>query len=206
LIESALNLAAEQVIEYTATGNVLQRQGNRTTGIAPQGVYPCRGDHQWIAISVASDDQWASFRKALGDPDWASDARFDTLAGRWAGHDELDRLLAAWTATCEVDEAAGLLAVHGVAAAPLFDPRAVSTHPHFVARRFFETVDHPVVGTHEIMTLPFRWSGIDQWLHAPAPALGQHNAEVLSSLLGLTPSDIAGLADRQLIGDRPLGV
>ena len=65
LIESALTLAAEQVLEYTATGTVLQRQGNRTPGLAPQGVYACLGDHRWIAISLASDDQWASLRKAL---------------------------------------------------------------------------------------------------------------------------------------------
>jgi crotonobetainyl-CoA:carnitine CoA-transferase CaiB-like acyl-CoA transferase len=209
LIESALNLAAEQVIEFTATGTVLQREGNRTRGVAPQGVYACRPSADglpWIAISIATDDQWASLRKAIGDPDWAAEPRFDNYDGRWAGHDELDRLLAAWAASSERDEAVSRLVSHGVPAASLFDSRAVSAHPHLQARGFFETVDHPVVGTHQIMTLPFRWSGVEHWLHTPAPTLGQHNADVLSSLLGLSPGTIAGLADRHIIGETPLGV
>ena len=42
-----------------------------------------------------------------------------------------------------------------------------------------------------------------QHLYAsPPPLLGQHNAEVLAEL-GLTPGEIADLAARGVIGDRP---
>ncbi|MCU1379108.1 MAG: CoA transferase, partial [Acidimicrobiales bacterium] len=41
LVEAALNIAAEQVLEWTANGVLLGREGNRTFDAAPQGVYPC---------------------------------------------------------------------------------------------------------------------------------------------------------------------
>ena len=73
MVEAALNCAAEQIIEYTAYGNVMMRSGNRSPHAAPQGVYACPGFEQWLAISVATDEQWEGLRRALGSPAWADD-------------------------------------------------------------------------------------------------------------------------------------
>ncbi len=84
LLDSALNMTAEQVIEYTATGTVLSREGNRSPSAAPQGLYACHqpvadetAAEQWLALSVATDEQWEALIKVLGSPDWArgSEAR-----------------------------------------------------------------------------------------------------------------------------------
>src|SRR5207237_10870203 len=98
LIEPALNIAAEQVIEWSANGVLLQRQGNRSPDAAPQGVYRALEADWWVAVSTETDDEWARLRAALGDPDWARDLRFATAAGRHAGHDEIDEHLRAWFA------------------------------------------------------------------------------------------------------------
>jgi crotonobetainyl-CoA:carnitine CoA-transferase CaiB-like acyl-CoA transferase len=54
--------------------------------------------------------------------------------------------------------------------------------------------------------LPYRWSGIEKWIRRPTPTLGQHNHEVLSSVLGLTDDEIAELEAQRVIGTRPVGV
>ena len=59
MIESALNMAAEQVVEFAASGQLLERDGNRGPVAAPQGVYACAGDEEWLALAIATDDQWA---------------------------------------------------------------------------------------------------------------------------------------------------
>ena len=82
MVESALNAAAEQVIEYTAHGIVLARAGNRSRDAAPQGLYACRGEESWLALSVADDEQWRALKGVLENPDWADDPALDSAAGR----------------------------------------------------------------------------------------------------------------------------
>ena len=74
MVEGTLNAAAEQIIEFSAYGATMEREGNRSPWAAPQGLYPCRGSEQWLAISCESDAQWYALRLALGDPAWAAGA------------------------------------------------------------------------------------------------------------------------------------
>ena len=55
MVDTVLNIAAEQVIEYSITGTVLARDGNRGPLAAPQGVYPSAGEDRWVPIAVTSD-------------------------------------------------------------------------------------------------------------------------------------------------------
>jgi crotonobetainyl-CoA:carnitine CoA-transferase CaiB-like acyl-CoA transferase len=205
LVESALNLAAEEVLEFSAFGRVGERLGNRCRERAPQGVYGCAGDERWIAISV-EDDQWPALVDLLGAPEWAQDASLSTVAGRYGAHDLLDQHLADWFRNQERDVVVERLGAAGVAAAPVNDHRDVVGQPVFEARGFAEWCDHPVVGRLPIPTLPYRWSGIDRWIRFPAPTLGQHNHEVLSSILGLDEAEIERLEEEGVIGTRPAGL
>ena len=202
LVEGGLNLTAEQVVEHTAYGRTLMREGNRAPHAAPQGLYACAGDEQWLAVSVATDAQWAALARAVGRDDWAGDAALSSLAGRRAAHDQLDAGLAEWAATRELEAAVEVLLESGVPAAAALDPRLIHTHPHLLARGYLEPVDHPVVGEHLVPGVPFRMSGVDRWL-TPAPTMGQHNADVLGGLLGLSADEIAALAASGVIGTAP---
>jgi len=203
LIESALNVTAEQVLAYSASGTFMTRTGNRSPGVAPQGVYQCSGTEQWLALSVTTDEQWQGLRSALGAPDWAT-PDLDSHEGRRLAHDRIDDELAQWAGDVELGPAVELLVAHGVPAASVVDPRAVSAHQHLRERGFFEVCEHPVVGSQALFGMPFRYSGIDTWARTPAPTLGQHNAQVLSEILGLGADEIDDLIAARVIGDRPL--
>ena len=205
LIEGALNLTAEPVLEYTAFGEVMEREGNRSAHAAPQGLYPCRGEESWLALSVGTDEQWRALTGVLGATGLADDPSLCDLAGRRAAHDRIDAVVAAWAADRDPDGAVAELLAAGVPAAPLVDPRTVHTHPQHRARRFAEEVPHPVVGSLPLFALPLRMSGVERWIASPAPTLGEHNAEVLGGLLGLGEDRLAALADAGIIGDRPTG-
>ena len=84
MVDAALNIAAEQVIEHSAYGALLQRDGNRGPAAAPQNLYRTgeidefgRPD-SWVAVAVATDAQWAGLRDALGRPDWAASGELAT--------------------------------------------------------------------------------------------------------------------------------
>lgn len=206
MVESALNAAAEQVVEFTAYGNLISRLGNRSRDAAPQGLYECAGTERWLAISVATDEQWRQLKGALNNPDWADDPALDTLQGRAEAHDVIDKHLEQWAVQRDSSAAAELLIEYGVPAADLADARVGSMHPQLAARGFFESLDHPVVGRHHVPALPFKYRSVDTWYRCPAPTLGQHNASILGDLLGLDASSIAALAERGVIGTRPGGL
>jgi crotonobetainyl-CoA:carnitine CoA-transferase CaiB-like acyl-CoA transferase len=206
MVEGALNAAAELVLEKTAYGIELERDGNRSPHVAPQGLYRGREHETWLAISVTSDTEWQALVDALGAPEWALDPELATYTGRRARHDELDARLEAWSRERDPAEAAELLVAHGVPAALGRDPRTLMEHPQLQSRGFYEEIDHPIVGALPTPTLPFRFRSVDRWLRTPAPTLGQHNHEILVDDLGVDEATYEELRESNVIGDRPLGV
>jgi crotonobetainyl-CoA:carnitine CoA-transferase CaiB-like acyl-CoA transferase len=201
LFDAALAVAAELVIEWSAYQNPLLRMGNRSVTAAPQGVYACQGPDNWLALTVVTDGQWDALialldRVELKAPELA------TEAGRRAQHDLLDVVLAEWSAAHEIEDAVKILLDAGIPAAHARDPRLAARNPQFRDRGYHQLVDHPVAGTVPIPTLPFQISG-EPWIRTPAPTLGQHNAEILSSLLGLSQPAIDQLTADGVIATTP---
>ena len=210
LAEIALNIAAEQVVEWTAYGRLLEREGNRSPLAAPQGLYPCAGATTpfdgWVAVSVATDAQWRALVSVLDDPAWAADPALDSLAGRRAAHDEIDAHLRAWTAARPQADVVAHLRAAGVTASPLADPSRLLEHnPQLQARRYFEAPAHPVVGPMPLPSLPFRYASVENWLRTPAPTLGEHNGAVLGDILGLDEPTRRDLEAAGVIARHPLG-
>jgi crotonobetainyl-CoA:carnitine CoA-transferase CaiB-like acyl-CoA transferase len=206
MFEAALAVAAEAAIEWSAYGNRVAREGNRSPECAPQGLYATAETEQWLALSVASDEQWRALTDVIGRPDLAADPALADRAGRRKDHDRLDAAIQDWAAPLALDKALEILLAAGIPAAPASDPRHASQHPQMAARGYFETVTHPIVGTHPITTLPWRSTGIDRWIEAPAPTVGQHNHDVLTRWIGCTDAELAQLENDLVIGTKPLGV
>jgi crotonobetainyl-CoA:carnitine CoA-transferase CaiB-like acyl-CoA transferase len=93
-----------------------------------------------------------------------------------------------------------------VPAGPVVEPARITRNPQLLDRGFIETLDHPVVGCHEVSGMPFRLSSYSgPWFRTPPPLLGQHNREILRGILGLSDARIEELRRNRIIGERPLG-
>jgi crotonobetainyl-CoA:carnitine CoA-transferase CaiB-like acyl-CoA transferase len=210
MVDAALNVAAEQVIEHSAYGALLERAGNRGPCAAPQNLYRTAGldgygrEDCWVAIAVATDEQWLALRKALGEPGWTTDPAFDTATGRAGAVDTIDEHLAEWCRTRTSAEVVACLWEVGVPVGEVVLPHLQPELAQLAARRFFEEVDHPVVGRSRYSTIPMRFSRGPDRVHARhAPLLGEHTTEVLTEL-GLRPEEIEALEADGIIG-RTLG-
>ncbi len=58
-------------MDYTMNRRVQGTLGNRHPS-AIQGCYPCRGDDQWVNITIYNDEEWEGFCRAIGNPVWNS--------------------------------------------------------------------------------------------------------------------------------------
>jgi crotonobetainyl-CoA:carnitine CoA-transferase CaiB-like acyl-CoA transferase len=213
LVEPALNLAAEQIIEWSAHGELLTRQENRGAGAAPQGCYRCAGtdaedrgaspSEPWVAIAVTTNEQWTALDALLGQPNWAAGAELASERGRRAHHEEIDAALDAWCSGRSADEAASTLLAAGIPASPLWNAHFVVPNPQLDHRAFHQIIEHPVTGPTRYPGFPARFSGRSSKEKTPPPTLGQHNVELLAGKLGLSDEEIERLVDAKVIGTRP---
>ena len=207
MLEAALNTCAEPIVEHSAYGLLMERMGNRSPGVAPQGIYACQPVDSSIAISVGSDAQWEGLRAVLDQPGWADESRFATSAGRIRDHDLLDDRLRQWAATDHRCRRRGRRTPRaGGAGGRGWDPRALHAHPQYRDRGFFEDLDHPSIGVHPVPGLPYRFASVDRWTHRATATMGMDNADVLTRILGLGPAEIADLQAGGVIGTRPQGL
>jgi crotonobetainyl-CoA:carnitine CoA-transferase CaiB-like acyl-CoA transferase len=206
MVESALNVAAEIVLEYSAYGAVLTRDGNRGPVAAPQGLYRCAGEDNWLALAIVRNEDWVALRRVLGEPEWARSPDLDDAAGRRAAHDLIDEHLGCFFADRALQRVVDLLIDAGIPAGAVVEPARITTNPQLLDRRFIETLDHPVVGRHKVSGVPFRLSSYrGPWFRTPPPLLGQHNREILQGILGLSDARIEELRRNRIIGERPIG-
>jgi crotonobetainyl-CoA:carnitine CoA-transferase CaiB-like acyl-CoA transferase len=197
--EAALHNLAPAVIDYFATGRVLGRNGNRSQRFAPHGAYRCRdeaGAERWIAIAVASDDEWRAMLAVLGNP--ACDRKFATLAGRLEHFAPLDELVSRLVRDREAAALTAELQAAGVAAYPVQNCVDLHQDENLEAFGFWHWLEHKEMGPSVYEGLQHRMSRTPGELRA-APVLGQHTDEVLTGMLGLSASEIEQLRNDRVV-------
>jgi crotonobetainyl-CoA:carnitine CoA-transferase CaiB-like acyl-CoA transferase len=198
-VECMLPLVAPALIEQSATGQTPPRTGNRHPLYVPQGCFRCLGDDQWIAVSITDDKMWRTLCPTLGRPDLTD----LTTPQRRERQDELEALIATWTAERAPGDAMTTLQAHGIAAGVVRTPLALVDDPHLLARGFWHRLDRPFIGPHWQSSAAFREGANAYPVRRVAPTLGQDNEAILAGRLGLTREEIDRLAAADVIGTVP---
>ncbi len=200
MTEALAGMIPEAVMEYSLTGKEHEMVGNRHAWKAPHGVLRCRGEDKWVALSVETDEQFRALASAAGNPGWAEDPRFATLAARQENQDTLEGLLLEWTAGLESAEVVATLQEAGVPAAPVSDSAGVLDDPHLRERGFITDVEHPVAGVRPVLSIPWATDGCRVDHLRAAPTFGEHNRWVLQELLQVPEDEYRRLVASGAVG------
>lgn len=192
--ETAISHQADAVIDYTMNGRVRRTTGNRHSSAAPCGAYRCRGEDEWVTITVFDDKDWEGFCRALGDPEWTADEKFSSSVRRWENQDELDRLVEAWTSQRNNYEVMYALQKEGVAAGPVISSKDAFDDPHLVERGHFEELYQEDCGKYLTPSFLWRARNTPNSIQRPAVRLGEHNEYVYKEILGVSKEEYAQLA------------
>jgi crotonobetainyl-CoA:carnitine CoA-transferase CaiB-like acyl-CoA transferase len=203
-LEASTNLIGEEILGYQLTGRLPQRLGNHHRLWAPHGVYQCEGEDRWVAIAVRSDDEWQELVRAMGDPEWCGDGRYATVADRLRHQQEIDAGIERWTRTQRPRAVMQALQERGLPAGAVLSPAEVLTDPHLRETGYFEWLERAGDGGSWYTREPIRLFGADTRARMPAPTMGEHNAELLQRLAGLSPDLIAELTAEHVLGTAPL--
>jgi crotonobetainyl-CoA:carnitine CoA-transferase CaiB-like acyl-CoA transferase len=154
----------------------------------PSGMYPCKDG--WVLIAAGDQHHWPRVCVALGKPEWQTDPRFTDRRER-SKHSAVvkevtNKLLSGMT----MKDAIAHFTRHDVTAAPVNTIAQAAKDPHPWERRALVEVPDFLAGTIAV-------SG-DFWHFSRTPAVvgstpkvGEHNEEVLGSLLGYSKEQIA---------------
>jgi crotonobetainyl-CoA:carnitine CoA-transferase CaiB-like acyl-CoA transferase len=197
--EGLFPLGIHGILHQSVIGRPPVRTGNRSLECAPHGVYPARGEDQWVVIQVLTEPQWRALRGIVAGLD-----AFGDVPDRLARRDELDRVVAAWTQPRGAAEIMHELQANGVPAAAVYSALDVLADPHLAARGQWQMIERAYVGRQPNPVAPYRVGDAPYAIEAPAPTLGQHNRRVLGELLGLTDAELARLTRAGVIGQRPV--
>ncbi len=186
--EAAAYLVAEL---YTDALSGLEATGNRLGDVCPHDVYPAAGEDRWLAISVGEQSAWEGLCRLLGRIDLAD------LDGRQrvARRDEVDGLVAAWSARLDPESAAAALQEVGVSAMAVQGPKAHRSDPHLAERGFLVDLEHIEVGPERHVGNATRFERTVTRVAPSARPLGADTADVLAEVLGIGPTDYAELVD-----------
>jgi len=198
-IECGVYALSEMMVRHAAGGEVMTRAGNRDEQAAPHGVYPCRGEDRWIALAIHSDEEWRLLRREMGNPPFGQDPRFDGRVGRLEHADELDGYLARFTAQHEAHGLMEALQAAGLEAGVVQHMDELLDDPQLAHRDHFQRRVHGHLGELAFEHYAIRLDGSPPEIRTPGPNLGEHTEEVLASMLGFAPEEIARLVEDEVL-------
>ena len=199
-VEAGIGLTGTSVLDYTVNNRPFRRDGmppgNRAPEreIAPHNSYPCRGEDRWCVIAVTNDAEWDSLVNILGNPAWANDERFATMASRFANQNDLDEFISQWTINLTPLEVFDVLQNAGVPAGAVQTPmERAEIDLQLKHRGFIAEVEHAELGNTKVESIPMKMSETPWKLNKASPLLGEHSAEIYMDLLGVSAEELGTL-------------
>jgi crotonobetainyl-CoA:carnitine CoA-transferase CaiB-like acyl-CoA transferase len=198
--ETMASMIGEAFVATSLRGRPPERWGNRHPRYAPQGVYPCQGTEQWLAISIRSDDEWRVLCELAGMEDLAGLSQQE----RRDQHDEIDQRIGAWTKNQAPQPLMESLAERGIPAGRLLDTKDIHDDPQLNHRGFWCVLHHPRTPDWRQPRTAWWFVEANPHLQRHAPLFGEHNDEILRGWLGLDDATLAELEEAHIIGTEPV--
>jgi formyl-CoA transferase len=197
LLDPIFSILGPEAALYKLTHKIEPRVGSRSNNTSPRNVYETK-DGRFISISASIQNMAERLFRAIGRADMIDDPRFRTNSDRVKNIDECDRPVAEFIKARTLAEGLAIFEAAEVTAAPVYDIDQFIADPHVRAREIVTELPDAEMGSVPMHAIVPRLSGTPGDIRTPAPALGEHNNEILSDL-GLSGAAIDDLRSRKVI-------
>ncbi len=191
MTDSQVALCENACARYFATGEIPKPLGSRHPLMTPFQVLPTK-DGYFVLITVPEED-WQKFLKLAGREDLISDPRFPSHKDRVANYAAFEPILNEITKTKTTAEWLALLEANGIMCGPVNNIGQVVNDPHIKERGMIVEVAHHRVGRLRVTGTPMKFSRTQCQIEKACPDVGEHTAEILSSMLGFSAENLEEL-------------
>jgi crotonobetainyl-CoA:carnitine CoA-transferase CaiB-like acyl-CoA transferase len=188
--DSCFSLIMDEALDLHLSLGIPMRTGNRNPRLAPWNVYAAADGY--LAICVASNEQWIAFLEAIGREDLKEDSRFKNQEGRFKHSDEVEIVVKEWLKGLTQEGALRTLRAKKVPCDAVPEIPEVLEDPQLKARGMMPELLHPQSGPTGLKAagFPVHFSERPGGYSSPAPSIGQHNQEVYGGILGISDAEM----------------
>lgn len=175
--------------------------GHDHPAVCPFGVFHASdGDVVIQGLGEGPDSTWGRLCIAIGQEALVTKPETASAAARLLHRDLVNKPVAEWISKRTRSEVVRTLQAAGTLCGPVHSPREAVTHPFYQVRRTVAAVDtdEPNVPTRDMVTMPFRPSGLSGPPRRP-PKLGEHTRELLRDVLRMATDDIDALFSKGVV-------
>jgi crotonobetainyl-CoA:carnitine CoA-transferase CaiB-like acyl-CoA transferase len=198
LLDPLFSFIATEAPVYNLTGQIRPRTGSRSETTSPRNVFRTK-DGRYIGISASIQAMSERLFRAIGREDMLADPRFRTNTDRVRNAEECEAPIVEYITARTLDENMQAFSAAEVTAAPVYDIDQFLADPHVNAREIVVDVPDAQTGRITMHNIIPRLSDTPGRLRRPAPALGEHTAEILGQL-GIDRRQLENMAQDGIIG------
>lgn len=187
-------------------GHVDEFTLNSIAGVYPHGQYPKliygfykTRDENYLFIAPLKEEHWEGFVDAIGSNELMDKKRYGSLMLRARHSEEGARIAEHWVAARSSDEVKRIMDEAGVPCEPVITEDELKEDPQLNAREMLVEVECADLGKFKIPGVPIKLSETPGGIESPAPKLGEHTEEILTTLLGYSKEEIARLREQEVI-------
>ncbi|MBP2637186.1 MAG: Formyl-CoA transferase [Firmicutes bacterium] len=188
MMDTVFSVLEGSVVIKTLLDSEPKRMGNASQICVPYDVYQAKdGD---IVIACPNDSLFTKLAKVIGREDMLEDPRYNTNPARILAREEVDGAIKAWTIERTKAEIEKLLDEARIPSTPVKTIGELVDDPHIAAREMLIEQEDPIVGKVKYPGNPIKLQLTPPDFYRKAPQLGEHSAEILSSVLSYSQEAI----------------
>jgi len=199
MLDCQMSVQENAFVRYLNTGELPRPLGTRHPVFTPFQAFKTKDGYVAVALKGGLNDQWPLFCALIGHVEMIDDPRFQDGWSRTLHYKELEPVVVAAFSLKTTARWVAELGEVGIACSPVNSIAEAAAHPQVAARDMIVEVEQPSSGVFKVANSPFKFSRTPSRASGAAPGLGEHSAEILGNILGMTGAEIAVLRDEHVI-------
>ncbi len=201
MLEGQMSLLNVMISGFLADGELPKPMGTAYKALLPYQTF--RTQTRDLALAVGSEKLWKIFCPAIGRPDLTDDPRFRTNQQRAQNRAALIAILQEVFLTRSFEDWEAVLLKVGVPVGAINSIDQLIDHPQVKARGSIVDMAHPRAGPVRVVGVPVRLSRTPGAVRSPSPRLGEHSAQTLREVLGLSEDEVTRLIAERIVQQAP---
>ncbi|MEK9776467.1 MAG: CaiB/BaiF CoA-transferase family protein [Quisquiliibacterium sp.] len=191
MLEGQMSLMNVNISAFLADGEMPVPMGTAYKALLPYQTF--RTQTRDLAIAIGSQKLWKLFCPLIGHPEIVEDPRFINNNARITNRDALIKLVQDAFLTKSYEAWEQILLGAGIPVGAVNNLSEMLDHPQVAARGAMVDTEHPRAGPVKLVGVPVRLSQTPGSIRSGSPMLGEHSAETLRQMLGMSDAEIEQL-------------